>query len=118
MRLSLKKAVHSVEKPQVFLLVLKLSEYCPKVFRKCSESCLSLFFEKSSLSVRILSGSLPKVVLKLSAQNRKKRTTPFGGMARPYYSIAPYLFHSFSALFHLSYLLALQPLKFSQECSK
>jgi len=105
----------------IFILfhpVLKLSFSRPKVVLRLSFSCPDEKSEKCRSLVLKPSFSRPKAVLKLSAQNREKRTTPFGGMARPYYSLPTPLFHSFLSLFLIPYLLSLFPLKFSQEYKK
>ena len=102
----------------LFHPVLKLSDSSPIVALKLSFSCPDKKNEKCCLPALKLPYSRPIVVLKLSAQKRKKRTTPFGGMARPYYSLPTPLFHSFSSLSFISHLVPLSPLKFSQEYSK
>ena len=103
-------------------LVRSLSVACPQPVRNLSATCPDVFLKKCSTSVRSLSAAWPQPVRSLSARKCKKRTTPFGGMARPYYSLPtplfPPLFHSFSSLFHLSYLSRIQLIKFSQEYSK
>ena len=99
-------------------LVRSLSVACPQPVRNLSATCPDVFLKKCSTSVRSLSAAWPQPVRSLSARKCKKRTTPFGGMARPYYSLPTPLFHSFSSLFHLSYLSRIQLIKFSQEYSK
>jgi len=102
----------------LFYPVRNLSKTCPKPVRNPPETCPFSILKKCSLAVLNLSETRPKPVRNLSAQNRKKRTTPFGGMARPYYSLPTPLFHSFSSLSLISHLLSLFPLKFSKECSR
>ena len=101
---------------QLFQTVRRLSADCPKTVRKLSADCPRSFLIKCCSTVRRLSEDCPKTVRRLSATKRKKRTTPFGGMARPYYSLLTPIFHSPSQLSFISYLLLpLASLKFSQE---
>ena len=103
-------------KLKLFLAVLNLSYIRPKPVLYLPQICPLLLFQECNTPVLNLSYIRPKPILNLSARNRKKRTTPFGGMARPYYSLATPLFHSLFSLSLLPYLLSLFPPKFSMEC--
>ena len=102
----------------LFQPVRILSYYRPIIARLSPEYCPTRKVKKCCLPVQLLPDYRPTTARLLSAQKRKKRTTPFGGMARPYYSLPTPLFHSSSSLFHLSYLSPIQLLKFSQEYSR
>ena len=55
-------------------------------------------------------------VRNLSAEKGKKQTTPFGGMARPYYSLAAHSHPSRYQPFHIVVQALFLSPKFSQEC--
>ena len=101
-----------------FLPVLSLSVACPQHIPSLSAACQNSKSKNCLWSIRSLSVARPTLVRSLSTQKHKKRTTPFGGMARPYYSLPAHPIPSFLSLFHSSTLRCLSPIKFSQEYCK
>jgi hypothetical protein len=98
--------------------VLKLSFSRPNVVLISSYSCPKRKSEKHLYFVLMLPYSHPSVVLKLSAQKHKKRTTPFGGMALSYiHSPRPYI-SQIPSSFHIHIKPYLQPFKFIRRSIK
>ena len=116
MRKITKKTSVFQEKRKAFRCVRILPYSCPSTTLLCSDNCPNEKIKKRRATVRLLPEYNPNTARLLSARNRKKQTTPFGGMARPYYSFRTPIFYSFSHLSLVPYsLLLLAPLKHSQE---
>jgi hypothetical protein len=95
--------------------VRNLSYIHPKPGLNMSHTCPGIFLQKCSLVVLNRPYTSPIPVRNLSAEKRKKQTTPFGGMARPYYSLAPHPHPSLHQSFHIAMPSLFLTLKFSQE---
>ena len=95
---------------RAFYPVRNLSANYPNTVLIPSAILPYLKMKKGRSVVRNLSADCPKPFRNLSTQKRKKQTTPFWGMARPYYSLPTSLFPSFPSSFHLSYLNSFKPL--------
>lgn len=102
-----------------FQAVRNLSYIHPKPGLNLSHTCPGVFLQKCCWVVRNQSYTGPIPVRNLSAEKSNKQTTPFGGMARPYYSPATpavaHLYPSPNQSFHIVTRSLFSPLKFSQE---
>jgi len=90
-----------IAKSAIKKAVLILSYYLPNTVLLLTEYRPIHKNQKSRLSVLLLSEYSPTPLRILSASFWKKRTTPFGGMALSYYSLATPPFSLFPRSFHI-----------------